>query len=406
MSTMPVGRDMFPGNFGSGPYSAEQSQALRKQRLAEMLMQQGMRAPQAQQGGRFAVPISPLQSLAQIGSAAAGGMLGKQAGEQASGIAQKQQADRGAVLSEAIKRAIGSPQPAPELGGGPAMPADPVGAMGTLAQSQDPMTMQMGAPAVQMAQKQQMDANKPRQAPPTREIPMGSIVIKQEMQPDGSWKEIGRGHKFNPRPVAEVNVTNKMPGDDDYLKERRKQQATRFSELEKSAESAYKRLDTLDRFLSASKQGTAGGAQPIITAAQNFISSFGYSPESLKNVAVMEQAIGDILGTKMAELGARGLTDRDMEILRQALPRVGIAPEAREAVVGILKKSDEFTLNEYANARGEEARIYPEFASKTPEQAWFKTYKAKKNAPGSAPPGVDPQLWELMGPEDRALWKN
>ena len=400
--------NMYGGNIGFGPYGAEQSEALRKQRFAEMLMKQGMQAPQPQQGGRFAVPISPLQGLAQVATGYAGGALQKQAGQQASDIAQRQQAERAQALARALQQAQGSPQPDASMGGGPAMPADPVGAMGTLAQSQDPTTMQMGAPAVQMAQKQQMENARPRpmQAPPTREIPMGSIVIKQEMQPDGSWKEIGRGHKFNPRPVAEVNVTNKMPGDDDYLKERRKQQATRFSELEKSAESAYKRLDTLDRFLSASKGGTAGGAQPIITAAQNFISSFGYSPDSLKNVAVMEQAIGDILGTKMAELGARGLTDRDMEILRQALPRVGIAPEAREAVVSILKKSDEFTLNEYANARGEEARIYPEFASRTPEQAWFKTYKAKKNAPGTAPPGVDPQLWDLMGPEDRALWKN
>ena len=146
--------NMYGGNIGFGPYGAEQSEALRKQRLSEMLMKQGMQPIQPQQGGRFAVPISPLQGLAQVGTAAAGGMLGRKADEQAAGIAQKQQAERAQALSRALQQAQGSPQPDASMGGGPAMPADPVGAMGTLAQSQDPTTMQMGAPAINMQQQQ------------------------------------------------------------------------------------------------------------------------------------------------------------------------------------------------------------------------------------------------------------
>ena len=177
----------YGGNIGFGPYSAEQSEALRKQRIAEMLMKQGMQAPQAQQGGRFAVPISPLQGLAQVGSAAAGGMLGRQAGEQASGIAQKQQAERAQALARALQQAQGSPQPDASMGGGPAMPADPVGAMGTLAQSQDPSLMQMGAPAINMQQQQmrqqQEQAFRAQQAEATR------ASSEQQRESDRAFRE-------------------------------------------------------------------------------------------------------------------------------------------------------------------------------------------------------------------------
>ena len=177
----------YGGNIGFGPYGAEQSQALRKQRIAEMLMKQGMQAPQAQQGGRFAVPISPLQSMAQVLSAGAGGIMDKQAGEQASGIAQKQQAERAQALARALQQAQGSPQPDASMGGGPAMPADPVGAMGTLAQSQDPSVMQMGAPAINMQQQQMRQQQE--QAFRTQQADAERAAREQRETSERAWRE-------------------------------------------------------------------------------------------------------------------------------------------------------------------------------------------------------------------------
>jgi hypothetical protein len=207
------------------------------------------------------------------------------------------------------------------------------------------------------------------------------------------------------RSAGATNVTTNLGRDDDeYLKGRRRQQAEAFSTLEKGAESAYKQIQTLDRFREASKTGTAGGAQPIISGVQNFLSTFGYTPEQLKDVRVMEQAIGDILGNKMNELGARGLTDKDMEILRQSLPRVALDRDSREAVSNILKKSHEFTLEQYEEARAEESRIYPDFAKKTPVQGWLKGYRTEKqkrlSAPTTEAPAVKPPAvvnWNDLG---------
>lgn len=413
----------FIQNVPAGPYAGDQQEIARKQKLAQMLQQQAMEPIQAPQGGAFAAPISPLHVLAKGLQAYKGKEAATQAQTQQAELGKRQQSERSQALAAALAQGQGSPQPPPEMGGGPAMPPNPMAAAQTLAGSGDPMLQQTGMgmmgqqfknmvpPAPKPQEPFTLGPGQQRFGPDGK--PLASMPFKPET-PQGFTLAPG-ATRYGPdgkplvqspvKPSPLVTVDNRQPGDDEYLKERRKQQATRYAELEKGAESAYKRIQTLDRFLEASKKGTAGGVQPVITATQNFLSSFGYSPESLKSVAVMEQAIGDILGTKMQELGARGLTDRDMDILRQALPRVAIAPEAREAVVSILKKSDEFTLNEYSTMRGEEAKNYPDFAKKTPTPAWLRSYQSRKGS-GPAPQGIEQQVWDAMEPADRALWTN
>ena len=372
-------------NVQTGPYAGDEQEVSRKRKLAELLQEDAM-SPVSTQG-----VVSPLHILAKGLAGYQSGRAAKDADETQKSLAERQKSERSAQLAAALRMGTGAEQPPAELGGGPAMPANPTGGMAQLAQSGDPAVMQMGMGPLQAMQAERMARLqaelRPKPAgpqPQLRDTPQGLMRIGAEgpaqpvMGPDN--KPIPTMPKT---PLVSNVIDNRQPGDDEYLKERRKQQATRYAELEKGAESAYKRMQTLDRFLEASKKGTAGGVQPVITATQNFLASFGYSPESLKNVAVMEQAIGDILGTKMQELGARGLTDRDMDILRQALPRVAIAPEAREAVVGILKKADEFTLNEYVNVRDQEAKNYPDFAKKTPTQGWLRDYQSRKPAGGA-----------------------
>lgn len=193
-------------------------------------------------------------------------------------------------------------------------------------------------------------------------------------------------------PAANVRTTVTLPGDNKYIETRRADQAKGFGELEKSAQSAYNQFSTLDRFIQASEKGFAGGAAPILAGTANLMSSFGINiaPERLKDTRIMEQAIGDILGNKMAELGARGLTDKDMEILRQNLPRVEIDKTSRVAVANVLKKSAASTLAEYENARNEEAKNFPELAGRSATPAWFKDYQKNTQRYGNAPAGPQP----------------
>jgi hypothetical protein len=88
----------------------------------------------------------------------------------------------------------------------------------------------------------------------------------------------------------------------------------------------------------------------------------------------------------MAELGARGLTDQDMKVLRMALPRIETDRVSREAVANIVKKANQFTISEWESQRASEAEIYPDLATKVPEPYWYKQYKLTK--PGGA--------WEVV----------
>lgn len=187
-------------------------------------------------------------------------------------------------------------------------------------------------------------------------------------------------YKINPKtgePTAVggggVTVQNIGKAENAYLNTRAGDQAKAMTDLEKSAESAFRSNKSLERFIASSAKGDKGAAQPFITGAKNLISSFGYSPEGLSDTNKMEQAIGDILGQKMSELGARGLTDRDMDVLRQALPRVNTSHDARVQIADIIKKSNEYVLSDYATKADKEQQQYPDYQFSRP--SWFENYR-------------------------------
>ena len=135
----------MPQNYFNMP-NPQQTEILRRQKMAQLLQQQAMQpieAPPTPAGG-FAAPISPLQVAAKVMQGYKGNQLEKQAGTQQQQLAVQMQAERQQALAKALQQAGGSPQPAPDLGGGPAMPPDPMGAAGTLAGSKDPMLAQVG----------------------------------------------------------------------------------------------------------------------------------------------------------------------------------------------------------------------------------------------------------------------
>lgn len=197
--------------------------------------------------------------------------------------------------------------------------------------------------------------------------------------------EFGKASRGAPK--TDVRVA--MPvGEDSYVKNRLGGEVKTMEELTKRAESAYNQVKTLDRFVEASQKGFDGGAAPIFAGVNNFLASFGINSgaKSLKDYRLMEQAIGDILGNKMAELGARGLTDKDMQILRDALPRAETDRASRLEIARILRRSHLGTLEQYKSAREQEAKNFPSLGNRVMVQPWYQEYtqnpdKFKADAP-------------------------
>lgn len=71
---------------------------------------------------------------------------------------------------------------------------------------------QPGTPDFQTALKTRIGLGPQQQKPaPTRERMSGNTVIQEEMQPDGTWRQIGSGPRWSPNGGVNVNVGFKGP---------------------------------------------------------------------------------------------------------------------------------------------------------------------------------------------------
>jgi hypothetical protein len=126
----------------------------------------------------------------------------------------------------------------------------------------------------------------------------------------------------------------------------------------------------------ASKDGREGGAADIISEVQNLFVSVGGPAGGLEDVSTMKQAVGAMQAEYMSELGARGLTDKDMEILAVALPQMATDRASREAVIKILKKENNIKIYDYMNQVSQAQQNYPGLKMNLP--GWYKNASSSK----------------------------
>jgi hypothetical protein len=169
--------------------------------------------------------------------------------------------------------------------------------------------------------------------------------------------------------LAEQQATAKSR--QDYLAAREMQNVEYIKESRKTAGTAVDNNRALTRMLGASKDGIEGGAADIISEVQNLFVSAGGSAEGLEDVATMEQAVGSMQANFMKELGARGLTDKDMEILRDSLPKMATSRAARERVIAILRKENNVRIFEHMDQIADEEARYPGVKANRP--SWYKS---------------------------------
>jgi hypothetical protein len=252
-------------------------------------------------------------------------------------------------------------------------------------------------------------------APTTRKVRIGNEEVAQEWDPViKDWREVGRGPAHSDKPLVKVEVGEK--GDKKYIETRMTGEAQEVAKLYSSADSALRNNAALDRIAKHSDEAFAGAAAPIMAAATNLLSSFGYDAKALTSTAQVDQAISEMLANRMGELGARGLTDKDMEVLRSNLPKVNQSKDSRVAVVSVLKKANNATITEAQERRRMELEQYPDLRGRTRNYGWEK-YKPVEDAPSAPTPapaapsapkrGDVVDGWEFRGgnPADRMNWR-
>jgi len=430
---------------GFSDYAAEQQEIDRRKMLAQKLQEQSIQPQETQMAGGWAIPQSWTQGLAKALQGYGSYKVGEDAKTAQKALGEKSKAEMGDWLKampqsqtkdlnlvsmddegNAMPPAMQTTQPTQQQmmawalkGGASGNPYAAQMAGPFLAQALkqgEGYTLAPGAVRMQGGQQVAAAPFKPDPAPAgftlapgaTRYGPDGKVIAEQPAPAKEKWSEpyqmggawVQRNEdtgqirqSVNRPPVTNVTTTVNTGADKKYLEERGKGMAQQMDALEKAAQSAHNNIQAMDRFIAGSKAGSQGSAQPVITGVKNLLSSFGYADKDLTDVRQMEQAIGDVLQNKMSELGARGLTDRDMDVLRQALPRVNTDKASRELVADIIKTSSMNTIQNYLGQRAEEERAYPEFASRVPAPAWLRGYQSKGS--GGLSPAEQAELDQL-----------
>lgn len=125
------------------------------------------------------------------------------------------------------------------------------------------------------------------------------------------------------------------------------------------------RIDaTLAEMEAATKSGTFTGAMaPNATGAAQFMSSFGINvkPEVLANTRTFEAASNQLVLDFMAATsgGARGFTENETQMLRDAFPKIIDSPAARAQIAQLLRNRGKKDVQDYNNAVKTYKTTYP-----------------------------------------------
>ena len=214
-------------------------------------------------------------------------------------------------------------------------------------------------------------------------------------------KELERAEKGATRVSQSVQGAGEQ--EDAYMKKSGTQDAEQTKEMEKSADAAYKNSAALDRFIKNSDKAGAGLLQPALSLAQNFFASFGFNPKSLKSTDDMQSALNSILESKMEEFGARGLTDQDMKILREELPKINTSKESRVNVAKIMQKAFDNDIREFDNRLKQEKELYPQRKQMIP--SWLKSWRMRAIPQSALDYGLTQPDWDDMSAAEKKAFR-
>ena len=334
-------------------YSTELENINRRRRLQEALLSQSLQQPQTQMtGGRYsrAVPYSPLQGASKLIQAALLKRGMGETGEQLESLGERYRGSSGEEVRNLMAQSTGA---------APWREPDPQGAIMAGAGSPYPEAQRVAAAMMETSAKPQKPVV----------VGKGGALVSQQGQ------ELYRSPYTGPE--TDVNIT--MPGSDKFADEWAKLEVGNYGEHLKAAESAAVNKPAMQRFLASSDLASEGTIQPLFSFVKGVGTSFGLDFESLTAENIGNQANSEILSRFMRELGARGLTDQDMKILRESLPKMTQSKEARESVANIMLKSYDKQLETFSH-RFNVMATKPEVSHMAYKPSWLTAWEKQKES--------------------------
>lgn len=345
-------------------WDIEKEKIARNQQLAQMLMQQGMEAPQGQMVGKYYSAASPLSNLAGL----AKGLLGMKMLERGDAQATDLTGRYNKSLSDALTQYSGLAQGKPEVtqpqtdelgtptGGTqtvtPAVPGDKRAAINALLGSNHPLAQQLG-----MSMLTKLD--EPVTLKEGEKVFVGGKEAYGNPKQQDQWSEpfgyqgalaqrnlrTGEIRTAVSRPPV-TNVTTKVEssalteGNKDFI-----QNAYRPTmDAARAAKQANADLDVLDKLPIAEKTGW--GTQAKANAA-NVLQSLGIAGEESKKLAGDAQVFNSILNRQVWGLLGQQKgpqTEGDAQRARDTFAQLGNTPRANDFIKDLARATNNLTI--------------------------------------------------------------
>ena len=201
--------------------------------------------------------------------------------------------------------------------------------------------VEAGALSLPDAYKMSLEARKPEKPDFTSDMKEYNLAREQGF--DGTFVDYMKGMKK----AGATNVTTNIGESDKFQEETAKRQAGMFGDLVESGWNAKRtmvQIDRLDGLLKSTPQG-AGGAMRM--AAGNLGIPFDGSDE-----VQAAQAIINSLVPQQRPPGSGPMSDADLELFKQSLPRIINQPGGNETIIQTMRG-----IAEYTAAQGEIANM-------------------------------------------------
>ena len=169
----------------------------------------------------------------------------------------------------------------------------------------------------------------------------------------GSFEDFRKA--ATPSTVFNLDTKGSQLGQELYLK--------KIDSLEAPARNAGRILNQVNAMDKATQKGTfTGSMAPSATGAAQFLDSFGIKvkPEVLANTRTFQAASNQlVLDFMAANGGARGFTEKETAMLKDAFPKIIDSPQARQQIADLLRNRALQDVEDYNFAIGEFGKTFP-----------------------------------------------
>ncbi len=235
---------------------------------------------------------------------------------------------------------------------------------------------------------------------PTSDMQEYNFAVSQGFK--GSFADYQQAMK-----KAGASSTNVSVGEGDKFYEALdKKNADTFAALSDTGMQARSKLAQVERLGGLMQASPTGAAAALKLAA----GEYGIKTDGLDDLQAAQALINELV-PQQRQPGSGPMSDADLALFKQSLPRIINTPDGNSLILDTMRGITQYQIqmgdiaDRVANREISAAEGRNEIKNLKNPLDGFRA-STKDRGTQAAPSGIDKSLWDVMTPEERALWQN